>query len=514
VDGKINDMAGYEKQLTSLSASLGALAVTSKTGMGNAGLSISRALGGASYSELQQLQFFQNNPAFLGQLQKQTGGVELAELGVKERSDAILKVAQQLAGSEDYLKQSGKLLDSKMSTLMSDLFDPSSGIFGFFRDLNTEVEGNQSVLSSISDSFDLLFGSSGFFSKFSRMFKSLNFDPMLTLFNGITSLNKTAEKMMPFLEQSAAFIDSGGGLGDLFRLIPIWLSDRMKALTDGVLGKLGTINTASFEPFYAGFRNFLGGAVNGAAAFINSVVINADKFWDTIDFGAIGLAIGVTLGDLVVAFVDLIAKVDWFKVLDLFGSGLWKMFNYLTGIVLGLTGRVLQALGDASGRAYKRLWDATGNFFNGIVSAVTDFFGGMLKRVQGAGLGAMQGAMNFVTNPLGTPAASAKFGGHIPTVAASGGLFDAIFSELRNMPSGASLAIANTSEAILTPRQLNNLVSGSAAAGVVSNSRSSSTSITNHFQIVSNDPDAVAQKVLEIMDTLTDRAADQTLAFI
>jgi hypothetical protein len=59
--------------------------------------------------------------------------------------------------------------------------------------------------------------------------------------------------------------------------------------------------------------------------------------------------------------------------------------------------------------------------------------------------------------------AAANYRGHIP--AAFGGLLSALSSESRNMPRGAGLAIANTSEAILQPEQLKRLVFGSVAAG-------------------------------------------------
>lgn len=62
------------------------------------------------------------------------------------------------------------------------------------------------------------------------------------------------------------------------------------------------------------------------------------------------------------------------------------------------------------------------------------------------------------------PAASAKWRGNIP--AASNGLFEAIKTESANMPSGAGLAIANTSEFILTPDQMKNFVSNSSGKSI------------------------------------------------
>jgi len=68
------------------------------------------------------------------------------------------------------------------------------------------------------------------------------------------------------------------------------------------------------------------------------------------------------------------------------------------------------------------------------------------------------------------------------------------------MPSGAELAIANTSEAILTPAMLRNLVSGSVSMGA-SGVSSGGNQITNHFSISGvSDPDAVAQRVLALLD--------------
>ena len=67
------------------------------------------------------------------------------------------------------------------------------------------------------------------------------------------------------------------------------------------------------------------------------------------------------------------------------------------------------------------------------------------------------------------------------------------------MPSGAELAIANTSEAILTPTMLRNLVSGSVSMGA--SGASGGNQITNHFSISGvSDPEAVAQKVLALLD--------------
>jgi len=93
-----------------------------------------------------------------------------------------------------------------------------------------------------------------------------------------------------------------------------------------------------------------------------------------------------------------------------------------------------------------------------------------------------------------------RWEGFIPSaIPAFEGLFSAAAQEASRMPSGAELAIANTSEAILTPTMLRNLVSGSVSMGA--SGASGGNQITNHFSISGvSDPEAVAQKVLALLD--------------
>ena len=96
------------------------------------------------------------------------------------------------------------------------------------------------------------------------------------------------------------------------------------------------------------------------------------------------------------------------------------------------------------------------NAASGVVGVITD----VAKTLTG---GAAP-ATTTTTPPSATPPASAKWRGNIP--AASNGLFEAIKTESANMPSGAGLAIANTSEFILTPDQMKNFVSNSSGKSI------------------------------------------------
>ncbi|MBW4636350.1 MAG: hypothetical protein KME30_32075 [Iphinoe sp. HA4291-MV1] len=84
---------------------------------------------------------------------------------------------------------------------------------------------------------------------------------------------------------------------------------------------------------------------------------------------------------------------------------------------------------------------------NTAVSTVTGGLGGFVSSIAG----------NAIANLL------PKYGGQIPTAAS--GFLEAVATESRNAPSGAGLVLANSSEYILTPTQMSNLVNGLSTSG-------------------------------------------------
>lgn len=137
--------------------------------------------------------------------------------------------------------------------------------------------------------------------------------------------------------------------------------------------------------------------------------------------------------------------------------------------------------GSAAGNAVKAVTDTAA----AAASAMTD----ATKAVGNA----VSNAAAVVTNPtanLPVPNATPKWRGNIPS--ASNGLFEAIKSEQSNMPGGASLAIANTSEYIMTPRQMENFVNNTSGGGV-------NVSFGNIVINGVNDPQNIAEAVMREM---------------
>jgi hypothetical protein len=110
---------------------------------------------------------------------------------------------------------------------------------------------------------------------------------------------------------------------------------------------------------------------------------------------------------------------------------------------------------------------------------------------------AQQGYVYETDGNGNTSLVKSKYMGHIP--AAFGGLMTALSTEARNMPRGASLAVANTSEAILQPEQLRRLVFGSAAAGAAGAGMTFAPQITVNG---SSDPKQTAEMVMTAMEQM------------
>ncbi len=208
---------------------------------------------------------------------------------------------------------------------------------------------------------------------------------------------------------------------------------------------------------------------------------------------------------------------------------------------------------------------STGNFFNQLGQTINDMWDRLIAVIKGAIDGVVNQAKSFVSNPvaftgnaivstgqsafnlgqnlgenatkpnpvplgpignavacagqsafnLGQNIASGAsnllgfYKGHIPT--ASGGLLGAFANESRNMPSGASPVVANSSEWILRPDQAKRLMQGAASVGATSQSRAINFSPV--FNISgATDPKAIAAEVLQELEILFSSYQDSVLA--
>ncbi|MDM9583100.1 hypothetical protein [Nostoc sp. GT001] len=197
---------------------------------------------------------------------------------------------------------------------------------------------------------------------------------------------------------------------------------------------------------------------------------------------------------------------------------------------------------------FATIGNAIADMWNQLLSAITGAIGSVINQTKSTISAPVAALNNFVTNPIGTAssavagvgqavsnpigtASSAVIGagqtafnlgqniasgatnllgfykGHIPT--ASGGLLGAFATESRNMPSGASPVVANSSEFILTPAQMGRLMQGSAAVGSSAKSTVFSP-VINVYGV--NDPVAIARLALEQLEIMYAQQQEGQLA--
>ncbi len=206
-------------------------------------------------------------------------------------------------------------------------------------------------------------------------------------------------------------------------------------------------------------------------------------------------------------------------VLNAWFTGIQMMFIAAKAVVIARAQGAVQAL--------QGLWDGVVSALSGakatvdtkiqgMVQGVTSFFEGITDKL------ASVRSVIASLNPFGggTPAAPApvaapSWQGYIPTAANGwlgmvGGLLNAASTEQRNAPAGAGLLMANTSEFVLTPDQMNNLIGGTAqiaGTGAMTNIGGISVNISG----ASGDPQAIAQAVISEIERQLSRALDSQL---
>jgi hypothetical protein len=463
--GSIEDMAGFETRLKSITENFGVLSV-GKGGAQNMGLALSKLLGGASTSEVRMLTSMEQNPAILteiGNRLKAVGADRMSDLKVSDRSKLLEEIGRKFV-TDDYKKRASETVDSLFQSFKSaHCLIPTKAFFGLMKDLDQKTKGNQSAFASVNRLVRSVLGTDGLFATIGALMAQLGLtaDPMVMLRDGVEWVNGWVIQLNGFL--------------------------------GGFKGKLsgGDLLTKAGE--------FIGGIGSQASEFFNFAINEIGAFLTTLNpqkSAEIGQAAGAFLGRLTGQIGEFFVRLDYGAVLSVLAQLGVQLLAVAGGALGGFLGQTIIETGRLGGIAVSQVGKAFGNYTSSLGSAIGDMVKSVFdaikswiaqipQRVVSSIASNPIGAMAVNSNPI-TGAANAvaqattgkglmdlagglfggimpKYMGHIPT--AANGLFAAAAMEARNMPSGAGLAIANTSEAILRPDQLRNLVNGSVAAG-------------------------------------------------
>ena len=610
--GNMTNVAGFEKMTQELSTSYTAMAAAGMVGgmsgrmaAQNMQLVLQRMLSGATQGDLRMLNAYGQNPILKAETEKylkSKGVKELRELGSKEALiQAVNDIGKKVATPE-YLEKAAKTVNGMMENVISDLFDPNTGVFGLWKDLDDDVSnGVQSAFVSFGNFLTQIIGPDSIVSELGKLAEMMGVKsttPMKMLSDAfewmagftknlvgvIKNFRESISKTTPesaFKWLQGALGGLGGWIAEQYNRFIYWLDRQVRDFDPSSIPSEQI--SGAIMGFIWGIVDFFNKLDKGKTIQLGMDIIF--KLFETIGYvmanldGSVYIAaasvllgrallimaapaiINFILTATLAALAYLIAPVTALisaTILPVLTTAITGFAAALGITSLGLFGLLLAAVvlvgvglfkiisehrqeiidrwnktWDNIKKALSGAWDAaagvvTNNaalisqglskLFNSINSAIRDFQNQWSVLTTGktqderdqieadkkrADALAAKG-YSYVVDSDGnerlernkwTP--EVKHRGHIP--AAFGGLLSALSSESRNMPRGAGIAIANTSEAILQPEQLKRLVFGSVAAGAAG------MGATFAPQIVINgggDPQQTAELVMREMERM------------
>jgi uncharacterized protein YoxC len=492
-DGKINDVSGFKKSLESISTSYAAMAATNNIAAGNMQLFMMKALGGtASQAELMQIDALQKNPQLRTRLEeamKQAGVKSLKDLSVEKRIKLLEEVGRKVITPE-FLKRSQDTVEGMWQSFVSGLFDPMGGIFGVMRDLEPQLDGQQTVFESAKKTLAMLIGSDGLLAQVSAILESLGLtvDPMRVLKDGIDRLNGFLSAVNKFLGSIKTGI--GEGYTDFGELV----QSKLRMIFADVASALNDrgFDTSSIDGFITSTIGKINLAIERGLSWLytNGLPMlqqmmqqgqqNAQNLLNNLNWGEIGVAFGGMVGRLIGGLIRTVASLDFSgserSILSVFMAAIQFIFGAIGGAVLGVFEGIAPGATQAAGDMVRDV----GRMIVDFIKSIPGKIGGAIANgsiIQGAvNLSPLSGVSNAVQAVAQTPIGQAitqsppvqaagdllskftgglfnniapKFNGHIPN--AAGGLIGAAQRESAAMPSGAQVVVANSQEFILKP---------------------------------------------------------------
>lgn len=512
-NGTVN-LEQYKEQVTDLSAKWTVLG----QGMNNAQMSnaLRGIMSGDSLKSLSKLEFFESNPILTSSLQSltQQAGKDLTDMTKGERLQVLLQ-AVDMSLTDDLVARMGSTLDAQVQGFMTQLFDPTTGLFGLMKDLDKTTQGSQSAFAAISEAVGTIIGGDGLLFTIADALKRYDIefgDPMQALADSAKWFSGKVRGITKLVKSMYVSMDNFGGLihglsGQLFSAIETQLPKVVNFVSGAIVQAAGGMVFVLQNLNWGALVTSLGRAMmqidwSQAALAVSAVLAAQSGFW------AVGIAAAFLgpIGIAVVAGGALIASAyaaHWNDVVigfqatfnrgDNIAGELWAMAHsyreWWISIFRNLAIEVkyqwlvlqrswngfMESLGSAVSKVFKELvskWNELKSVASGwignIASAISNFFRdilGALTRwrslIPGLGGGnapspsvikpPLQSSSTVIKPPLDVKPAGNAASGFFP--GGLGSLLGAVAQESRQMPAGAQPIIANSSEAILNRGQ-------------------------------------------------------------
>ncbi|MBD2060510.1 hypothetical protein H6F88_31710 [Oculatella sp. FACHB-28] len=532
------DPEQFQEYLDAISRDGAFRSISSGVDVGNAGLGISKYLGGASIAELSQIKFFEANPAVLNFIQEEAKalGKELEDLSTRERADVLRRA---LAVPDEVIKASQNTISGLVEGFKSTLFDPTSGLFGLMRRVN-----GGTALEAITSAIGSLIGEDGLLTAIGETLDVLGIsfgDPMVALRNTALTFTARVKYVTGILNDiSEGFGEAGNGLdwdsitNDIFYLFTqLFDVGQLNSILNGSGSKVAELVNNLLD----GIASLDWGAIGAMSGELLADVLNEGlDFLNGFDFTVLLPLTLRVLDNLLTGVGSFLANVDWGSLLmvGIKVIALNAVYGIASAIAVSIAGAVLslgaipaaiiagvaalvavivanwdaivsffqtqwgnltnavsggfQALVEFVKNGWDSLTETVGSHWESIQSSVTGFF----SRVQSFFTRAVNlipglGSQEVQTSPVPNAANGLNVGG----------LLGAIARESSRMPSGSELVVANSSEAILNQAQQASLARLISYGRQSSNGGLSIGNITIHTQ--ATDAEGIADEIISMI---------------
>jgi hypothetical protein len=407
------DKGKFKENLTDITKQMTLLGISSGTDASAVGMFTARLLDG-NVASAKQLVFADNNPAFINLLEqemKKRGKVlnDMKNLSAKERIDVVKAVSGKLI-TKDVIDAASNTVEGLIAGIQSTIFDPTSGVFGLLRDLNT-AEGQQNIMTAVASGIKAVME---FFDAGAKLLSALgvpSIDPMLVLYNGINTISSWVKQAGAIIGSITSVAKSGGGglagLGALATkyLNPEFLAQKISPLVAKISAFVTPIFQKYLNPEFI-LKSLSGLAATGlkilaplAQKFLNpetllknfQLLLDGVSGWlnslfaglasgsgqllaggkGAVILTVIGAKVGWFAGELIWKLIDFIINLPWGNILITIGNIAILVIPAIAAAVLAFQGRVVGAIaqgvwkiGVALIKGLNDVWLATTFTFN------------------------------------------------------------------------------------------------------------------------------------------------------
>jgi hypothetical protein len=454
-------------------------------------------LGDTGSEALFRIDAFEKVPAFKALLEKdlEKAGKTLGQffnMDAATKQDAIVAVKKRLFSSE-YIAEMNLSMGAQIESMKGKLFDPTSGVFGFLREIRVDGESN-TVFKELGRTFSVISA------KIGEIVESLGItgDPLEFIIRGLKSVREfvsgrsginfgaiggmigtTGTAVISMLGKGLVFAaQSMASL--LTKMNGSEIQGNVAVLTNGIVtSMIGTLRSVN----WAGFLQALPMAILGAFALIGNIAIGVIgglvfsipdvvsalggslfgfiKSLATVLTGAAGVWVPTVM--LTWAEIGSSLSNSFSSLLVILGEGLGNIKNNLSGAFSGLGARVSSA--------FSEIIAGVPNALSGIGSAISGLASSIVSQISNMASNALSGLTSSITGGS-TPSrysgqnqhllSTSRFSGGLGAMNnvgnAFGGLFDAARLEAQRKPSGSHLVMANSSELIVPRNQIQSMI--------------------------------------------------------